>query len=107
MDVEAGRGVVLDASRKAERTATHIAVMLRSESAAEIDAFVKGTSAPPGSGCCAALPCAKRPAASHRRNSAGDQKIKACIAKNWLRKRNRSGDVQGTGPDGRIEKTMC
>ena len=113
MDVEApAAGVVLRTlfPEGENVTATHMIAVIGtgSESAAEIDAFVKGTS---GSG---AAPAAAAPAVAQATPAAtapaetksGDQKIKASpLAKKLAQEKGIDlANVAGTGPDGRIEK---
>jgi pyruvate dehydrogenase E2 component (dihydrolipoamide acetyltransferase) len=91
-------------------TATHMIAVIGtgSESAAEIDAFVKGTSGS-GSVPAAAAPAAAQAApvaSSPAEARSGDQKIKASpLAKKLAQEKGIDlANVQGTGPDGRIEK---
>ncbi len=114
MDVEApAAGVVLRTLfHEGENvTATHMIAVIGagSESAAEIDAFVTGTSAS-GPAPAAAAPAAAAKAApatsAPGETKSGDQKIKASpLAKKLAQEKGIDlANVQGTGPDGRIEK---
>ena len=114
MDVESPATGVLLRTLFAEDEkvpATHMIAVIGagSESAAEIDAFVKGTSSPGSASATPVAPSTPQPAAaapSAVEAKPADQRIKASpLAKKVAQEKGIDlATVQGTGPDGRIEK---
>jgi pyruvate dehydrogenase E2 component (dihydrolipoamide acetyltransferase) len=114
MDVESpATGVVLRTlfPEGENVTATHMIAVIGagSESAAEIDAFVKGTSGSGPAPVAAAAPAVTQAApttSAPAETKSGDQKIKASpLAKKLAQEKGIDlATIQGTGPDGRIEK---
>ena len=114
MDVESpATGVLLRAlfAEDEKVPATHMIAVIGtgSESAAEIDAFVKGTSSPDSAPATPVASSTPEPAVttpSPVETKPGDQRIKASpLAKKLAQEKGIDlATVQGTGPDGRIEK---